>query len=222
MNSLPTSSVAGSPAAARSLQLYSARRQRGVTMLFGLIALAIMMIGAAAMVRSMNTSLFSAGNLGFKRDLTNQAERAAVAVMALVDSGALGTDTVRQSDLPAQNYSATILPTNAQGIPTALLDDAVFATEGTASNDITVADQAVVVRYVIDRLCTTTGVADDTKCTMSDPGPGSGTTGNDLDNAAHATATAASPLPRQVVYRLSVRVAGPRNTQAFFQVTFTI
>lgn len=29
-------------------------------MLFGLIALAIMLIGAAAMVRSMNTSLFKA------------------------------------------------------------------------------------------------------------------------------------------------------------------
>jgi hypothetical protein len=42
------------------------QRQRGVVMLFGLFALAIMLIGAAAMVRSMNTSMFNAGNLGFR------------------------------------------------------------------------------------------------------------------------------------------------------------
>ena len=47
-------------------------RQHGVVMLFGLIALAIMLIGTAAMVRSMNTSMFNAGNLGFKRDMGNQ------------------------------------------------------------------------------------------------------------------------------------------------------
>ena len=59
------------------------RTQQGVVMLFGLIALAIMLIGAAAMVRSMNASLFNAGNLGFKRDLTNQAERAVGTVITL-------------------------------------------------------------------------------------------------------------------------------------------
>jgi type IV pilus assembly protein PilX len=93
-------------------------RQRGVTMLFGLIALAIMMIGAAAMIRSMNTSLFNAGNLGFKRDLTNQAERASNAVMTALNSGALATEATRHEPQVASNYSATMLPVNAQGIPT--------------------------------------------------------------------------------------------------------
>ena len=66
------------------------RTQRGVVMLFGLIALAIMLIGAAAMVRSMNASLFNAGNLGFKRDLTNQAERAVSTVITALQTGGLG------------------------------------------------------------------------------------------------------------------------------------
>jgi hypothetical protein len=29
-------------------------------------------------------------------------------------------------------------------------------------------------------------------------------------------------VPQQVVYRLSIRVNGPRSTQAFFQTTFTL
>ena len=202
----------------------SARRrpQAGVTMLFGLIAMALMMIGAAAMVRSMNTSLFNAGNLGFKRDLTNQAERAANTVMTLVNTGALGTDVARQSDNVGQNYSATILATNAQGIPNVLVDDSQFSSKGSAGNDISVTDQAVVVRYLVDRLCATTGAADVDRCTMSDAGAANGTTGNNMTGAEHTAAGVPSPLPRQVVYRLSVRVSGPRDTQAYFQVTFTI
>ena len=191
-------------------------------MLFGLIALAIMMIGAAAMVRSMNSSLFSAGNLGFKRDLTNQAERAAALVMDAIDTGALSTEAARQQPNTALNYSATILPTNGQGIPNVLITDSTFNTVGASSNDITVADQAVVMRYVVDRLCTSTGVAEVTNCMLSDPGPSNAVVGMDLvGSAVHAPTGGVSPIQMQVVYRLTVRVNGPRNTQAFFQTTIT-
>ncbi len=205
----------------QTLTTQVAHKQRGVTMLFGLIALAIMMIGAAAMVRSMNTSLFNAGNLGFKRDLTNQAERATATAMAVVNTGVLATELARQTAEPTQNYSATLLPANAQGIPTALLSDGAFAGVGVAGNDITVADQGVAVRYVIDRMCALTGVADPSHCTMSDTtDTNSGAPGNEL-RAEDNSAGGAGALPRQVVYRLSVRVGGPRDTQAYFQTTFS-
>ncbi len=93
------------------------RAQQGVILLYGLIVLAIMLIGAAAMVRSMNTSLVNAGNIGFKRDLTNQAERAAATVLTLLQTGALATVTARQTSSTANNYSATILATNARACP---------------------------------------------------------------------------------------------------------
>jgi type IV pilus assembly protein PilX len=201
--------------------LRARQKQRGVTMLFGLIALAIMMIGAAAMVRSMNTSLFNAGNLGFKRDLTNQAERATAMAMAAVNSGALATEIARQSADATQNYSDTLLPANARGIPNALLTDGAFAGVGVAGNDITLADQGVAVRYVIDRMCAQTGVADPSHCTMADTtDTNSGAPGNEL-RAEDNSAGGAGALPRQVVYRLSVRVGGPRDTQAYFQTTFS-
>lgn len=201
----------------------AARVQRGVTLLFGLIALAIMMIGAAAMVRSMNTSMVMSGNLGFKRDLTNQAERATEVVMTLMNTGDLKTEIARQSPATARNYSANILPTNAQGVPTALVDDANFAAAGVAANDITVNSQGVVLRYLVDRLCVNTGVADGSHCTMSDPGSPMGGNASDVLKADDSSAQGGGGvLPRQTVYRLSIRVSGPRNTQAYFQTTFTL
>ncbi len=203
--------------------------QRGVTMLFGLIALAIMLIGAAAMVRSMNTSLANAGNLGFKRDLTNQTERAMIDAVALLDTGgALGTEALRLSNNSARNYSAAMLPSNAQGVPDALLiDDAGFAAAWTAA-DIDIPAQSVKVRYLIDRLCLSAGAANAATCSLSEdlvPAGSSSSEGEraeDPPGAASAAATgAAAAVNRSVVYRVSVRVSGPRSTQAFFQTTLT-
>ena len=204
----------------------AATRQRGVTMLFGLIALAIMMIGAVAMIRSMNTSLFNAGNLGFKRDLTNQAERGMADAMGILVGGALSTEAARQASSTAQNYSATMLPSNAQGLPDALITDAAFAAVATAP-DISVAEQGVSVRYVIDRLCTATGVPSTANCSMSDDLVPLGSSSSESDRAEDPPGGAAAAggvgpaVTRRVVYRVSVRVSGPRSTQAFFQTTLT-
>jgi type IV pilus assembly protein PilX len=206
----------------RPLSLHPRHAQRGVVLLYGLIVLAIMLIGAAAMVRSMNTSLVNAGNIGFKRDLTNQAERAATAALAELQTGALATVTARESNRAASNYSSTILATNAQGLPNVLFNDTAFEAMATTANDITVADQAITLRWVIDRLCTATGTAEASRCTMAnDPAPVGGS-GSDIINAIDSTSGGAGALQRRVIYRVSIRVTGPRNTQAFFQTTVTL
>jgi len=189
--------------------------QRGVVMLFGLIVLLIMMIGTVAMMRSMNTSTFNAGNMGFKRDLTNQGERAVATVLALLQSGALGTEAARQNAATSRNYSATILPTNSQGVPNALISDSAFTAVASTSNDITVSGQGITLRYVIDRLCVNTGAASATHCTMSDNGQPSGCSATPCDDLSDA-------VPQQAVYRVSIRVTGPRQTQAYFQTTLTL
>jgi type IV pilus assembly protein PilX len=175
-----------------------------------------------AMIRSMNTSLFNAGNLGFKRDLTNQAERASAAVITALQSGALALEATRQASQLAENYSATMLPVNAQGIPRALLSDGPFAAVGVTARDIDVPDQGVQLRYVVDRLCQNTGVADSSHCTMADRGTPDSRDSSDLSGAGDTSASGAGAVPRVVVYRLSIRVTGPRNTQAYFQTTLTL
>ena len=195
-----------------------ASRQRGVVLVFALIALVIMLIGAVAMMRSINTTQFSIGNMGFKRDLTNQAERALAVAFAELNTGTLSTLLARETHLKASNYSATMLPSNSQGLPTALLSDTAFAAVGVSSKDIAVTDGAgaltgVNIRYLIDRLSTSTGPCGPTTCVLAGdiPAGGSGSEPSGGGNAA----------PPQPVYRLTVRVTGPRGTQSFFQSTFT-
>lgn len=194
-------------------------RQRGVVMIVTLLAMVILLIGAVALVRSFNSSMFMAGNLAFKRDLVNQAERAVPVVMAALNTGALSTVAGRSAHAAASNYRASMLPTNDQGIPTALLDDTEFATVGQAANDIAVADQAVRLRWVLDRLCSEVGSEVDLtapgnfRCTVGPTPDARGGSASDLNVATQRP---------QVLYRLSVRVDGPRSTQAFFQTTLAL
>lgn len=203
----------------------TASRQRGVVLLFSLIALAIMLIVAVALVRSFNSSLFTAGNIGFKRDMQNQSELAVAEVLNEFRSGGnLASPTARGVSNTLYNYSATMLPVNLHGIPDALQagNYATFATK-----EITVSAQKVGIRYVVDRLCATTG--DETSlgasvCRVADNPVPAGTSLSNLQGADRAPLcpTCQPAVPSGIVYRLSIVVNGPRNTQSFFQSTFTV
>lgn len=209
----------------------SSARQRGVVLLFSLIALVVLLIAAVALMRSFNTSMFMSGNIAFKRDLQNQGERAIDRVMnEFRAGGALNTAAARSANRAASNYSATALAVNLQGIPNALQSDANFGAVGVTGNDITpaneatLANQAVSIRYVVDRMCSVTGDerAVSANCLLvSEPCPAGGSS-SDPVNPCRNSSGGAGAASQGVVYRLSVRVQGPRNTQAFFQSTFTV
>jgi type IV pilus assembly protein PilX len=187
--------------------------QRGMVLVFALITLVILLIGAVAISRSITSSQLVLGNIGFKRDLTNQGERALlIALNAVRSTGALATDAARNKNLQAANYSASLLATNAQGIPTALLSDGQFAAMGTAGNDIEVKDMGVKIRYVIDRMATKDGACSSKNCTMVTQKP-DGEASNDQGKGLIP--------PEQPIFRITLRVTGPRNTLSFFQSTFT-
>jgi Tfp pilus assembly protein PilX len=186
-------------------------RQRGVVLIFTLIVLLILTIGAVALMRSMNTALVGSGNLAFRRDLVNQGEYAVSQVMAEFQTGGdLSTSASTLSNVLADNYSATMLPTNAEGVPTALLQNTLPTTVGTHA-DLSGMTSDIQIRYVIDRLCSATGTPTGALCVQSSAAPTGGTAGN----------TATVKPPTATVYRLSVRVTGARSTQVFLQTTFT-
>jgi type IV pilus assembly protein PilX len=190
----------------------AASRQRGVVLIFSLLVLLILAIGAVALLRSVDNSLTSSGNLAFHRDLVNQAEVAVATVMTNFKTNAAPLNGVTTASLPAANYSASTLPSNPQGVPTALLDDAAFATVGVPGNDLVGATPDVQIRYVIDRLCDAIGGASSPHCVQSTALPPSLSSPN---------ANSALLPPSATVYRVSVRISGARQTQAFLQTTFT-
>jgi type IV pilus assembly protein PilX len=198
--------------------------QRGAVLLMSLIVLVVLLISAVALVRSFDTSLFQSGNIAFKRDLVNQGERVVPTVLTAFDTGALSTAEARGGHLPASNYSATILPSNAQGVPVTLLDAGSFDGSYGSGNNIVVSGQGVTIRYVIDRMCSTTGLdaaLGAGSCILADAGAPMGGTNYRPKAELPGTGGAAGAMPQQVVYRISIRVDGPRNTQAFLQTTFS-
>lgn len=202
-------------------------RQRGVVLLFSLIALVVMLIASVALIRSFQSSLFTSGNIAFKRDLQNQGERAVDEVLKAFRTGDLKTPAARAAHQAASNYSATMLPVNAKGIPNALQNDTTFAAVGDALNDIKPANQQVSIRYVVDRLCVTVGAEStlgSTSCVVADNLVPAGTSSGNWQSAERSLGVGGGTPTGQpgVVYRLSIKVTGPRNTQSFFQSTFTV
>lgn len=208
-------------------------RQRGVVLLFALIALLILMIGAVALVRSFNTSLFMAGNIGFKRDLQNRNDFVTTQVLAsLAAGGALSDRTFRGASQPGLNYSAKLLSVDKQGIPDVLTrNDRVDQAPGNftpTGADITPNnDNTVRIAYVIDRLCASAGdekVLGPSQCaTLKSVAQGAGLQQERNSDTSSALATnTISSAPIFVLYRVSARITGPRNTVSFFQSTIAV
>lgn len=190
---------------------HAAAPSRGVALVITLIALVVLLIGAAAMLRALDTSTALAGNLAFRRDLTNQGERAIAEVRKQLLSGGLSNPAALEAGLPGANYVATRLPANDNGVPLVLLDDGAFSAAGmSAANDLVDAQAHITMRYVIDRLCAAAGPFDETSCVAA---PTTGDAGG--TDWLRKPDGEAGP-----VYRVTVRINGPRATQAFLQTTF--
>jgi type IV pilus assembly protein PilX len=208
------------------------RSQRGAVLLLTLIVLVVLLLGGVALVRSFDTTLLSAGNIAFKRDLVNQGELVVPRVIGpngvfQSANGALNSVAARGAARKDSNYSAAILPTNAQGVPLALLSDGAFSSIASTGNDIIGPDGVTRVRYVIDRMCNAEGpdsALGPANCILANNDAPQGGTNFQLVTAAEGSAdgTLTGALPQQVMYRISVRVDGPRNTQAFLQTTFAL
>lgn len=185
------------------------RREGGAVLLITLILLVLLLLSTVALMRSSETSLIMAGNLAFKRDLTNQGERGMTKAIAAFKSGALSSSSARTDNLLSSNYFATAQASDSHGLPIMLLKDSAFT--GTAG-DITDSASGVTIRYMVDRLCNSTGAFDYNTCVSLRSMPNKGA---DVTRPDPVSANEYRP-----VYRISVRVTGPRNTQAYLQSTF--
>ena len=187
-------------------------RQRGIVLIITMIAMVVLLVGLAAVLRSVDTAGLMVSNLAFRRDLTNRAEEAIVAAKAAIATGTLSTATDT-----SKRYSAVKLANGTTGVPAILDDDSATgyaATYGNGSDvtDSSVAnDQSVVLRYVIDRQCNAnTGAFVISACEfISTNGP--------LSDVAQGRAINGAARP---IYRISVRVKGPRGAFAYFQTTY--
>lgn len=190
-------------------------KQSGVILFITLVALVVMLIASVALIRSTDTNLLVSGSLAFKRDVVNQAERTMPVIRDKFLIGSMSGGTSKQEDrIATDNYYATILPSSSQGIPNILLNTATFDA-AMPSNNIVYTAGGITIRYVIDRMCVTGTVEVSAgSCTISKPGTDFGGDVFNIENKLTGE--------DGVVYRISLRATGPKNTEAFLQSTFTI
>jgi len=200
------------------------RPQRGIVMVFTLIALVLMLIAVAAVVRSVDTSSSVVGNLAFRRDLTNRAELAIVQAKAALNAGgAVHAETARAGDVVAAHYSATRLasPAGGIGVPAVLVSNSAYDSAGYScmngagvalASCATPGADGIVIRWVIDRQCVAgTSTFGTNACAYLSSSKDAGGSAQSLTRKPNGGARS--------VFRISVRVTGPRNTEAYIQTT---
>lgn len=198
-----------------------------MSLIFALLALVALSMGAVALIRSVDTSGMVLGNLGFKQDATASAERATEAAIGFLQSVPDRTSNSSSDNGGGTGYYAsstdTLDPTGQSAESTRLLvdweaDGCKYA-PGATSAQCTLAarnlsnDGQQRTDYVVFRLCRQAGaIADGNPCiTPTDASSGSSTKRGKLDYGDYARFVG-SP---DAYYRIIVRSVGARNTVSY-------
>jgi type IV pilus assembly protein PilX len=198
------------------------KAQAGIVLFLAMIALVVMSLAAVALIRSVDTNSMIAGNLTYKQTAavsssfgiesmadfigpkalsygnTNDAANGYYAVCSAFDGSS--TDRCSGGNLTAD---ASWVP----GTNSKLASDTVAGI--TAGKDI----YGNTIQYIVERMCHTAGAPGTANCleATSDPSNGTFNVQNETITYGGTTATD-SP-----VYRVTVRIAGPKNTISYIQ-----
>jgi Tfp pilus assembly protein PilX len=206
----------------RTGHLPSRGRQRGLALFFALICMVAIMLAAIVLVRSVDTATLISGNLAFQQNATRSAdsgtEAAITYLLARQASSSLKNVLIDPThelniDAPTAGYFASLDPAKSLTATSGtrfLWDntDSVGLAEDTAGN---------TVRYIIQRMCRTSGVGvSNANCLLSAP-----TVDNNKQNillpqeVCNGPGCPAAGQTPQV--RVTSRVTGPKNTLSYIQ-----
>ena len=197
------------PSAARG------RAQRGTVLLIALILLVALSLAGIALIRSVSTSNMIAGNLAFQQGATNAADVGVENAVAFLEANSSGTSTTLHNSITsgAVRYVA-VRQDPAAGQTWDAFWNASLA--GTPAVNTLAADAAGnTVQYVIHRLCNATGKP-------VYPGCSAAPTDATSAGSSYGSGVVRLETQRQVYYRITARVAGPRNTLSYVQVIVAI
>lgn len=184
------------------------RRERGIVLFIALGAIVVMSLAAVALIRSYTTANTISGNLAFQQATTMAADvgvELAFNAMPAILAASLEQNVANQ-------YFALQQAVDANGIPATITWASVPCRDAAAAAQplVSCADESVYrVQYVIDRQCTGgLPVTDISRnCLVDAPK-------SDGSKAAGQTVFSAAT---RVMYRVTVRVLGPRGTTSLVQ-----
>lgn len=194
------------------------RRQQGVALVMALIVLVAMTLAGLAMMRSVDTTSLIAGNLAFKQSAAISADAGVEAAIAWLR----GRPTELGLDAGSQGYWASSqqsLDLTGNDTPEAR-DDLDWSDNGRVAQ-LPVDTAGNQVSYVVHRMCDVAGKFDPAKCATMPAG-----NGKDAANSIGILGPMLTYQPRTktrsgggslALYRITVRVVGPRSNVSFVQ-----
>ncbi len=187
--------------------------QRGVILFIALIVLVAMSLAGIALMRSVDTNVMIAGNLAFRQGATLAADRAfedpdqTKGAIAWLRNPANAPMLPGNIIAPPPYYRA-----NWQAALNLLSETFWLESNATAWKDLGIDSNGNRVRYVIHRMCESTGPQLNANCvrvaSATAPASTKGAVGYGQQALQGATST---------YYRVTVRIDGPRNTVSYVQ-----
>ena len=191
-------------------------RQQGVILFVALIVLVAMSLAGIALMRSVDTNVLIAGNLAYRQGATGASDWGIEAARQYLKNTLTGNPAALDLDVPAQGYYSTWQSSlDLYGRTSTTADDfnwnsaSVLVGTDAAGNE---------VRYVIHRICANSGSATSpaANCVKTArESAGGAIEGGTMSVVSYGQAQL--PPVLTIYYRVTVRVAGPRNTQGFVQ-----
>jgi len=199
-------------------------KQGGLVLIFAIIVLVAMSLAAVGLMRSMLATNRVAGNLAFQQAAMQTADVAAQTAMAWLDQQARALNTqLGAAHRLAQNIEKSGLEPIAyrasrQDPAAGQSWEAFWAIQQANNlvNEMPINAAGFKASYLIHRLCAGLGRKDSpgSNCEMAPykqwDKRGSNSDGNQI------------PAPRETLYRITVRVEGPRNSVSFTQSVISI
>ena len=184
-------------------------KQRGVVLIIAIIVLVAMSLAAIALMRSVDTNTVIAGNLAFQQSATHSGDTGIETAVAWLNAN---KDTaLLDADDNTNGYAAN--GSNPAHSPAAGISWSEYWTTTMGNTPVTLPTDSAgnTVSYVIDRLCNFAGSKTGTASCIASPVVTSAS-GN-----AEESGEKQLNAPSVVYFRITARIAGPRNTVSYVQ-----
>lgn len=188
----------------RARRLHRGRcRCAGVVLFITLVTLVIMSIGVIVLIRAVQDNNSSAGNLAFRQATAQAAELGAQNAVATLTSLHLALE----ADATAHGYFAAVADLAASRVPVAARWTNLPCRD--LAGAVVLCDVAAYrLQTMIERLCSQAPVTDAmTQCIGGDP----------RDTGSKKSSAPALDSLSTILYRITVRVRGPRNAESLVQ-----
>lgn len=188
------------------------KAQRGVVLFIALIVLVAMTLAGIALMRNVDTGTVISGNLAFRQTATHVGDMGVEAARSWLTTTSVSMFNDSTADAYYSTWQESIdLVGNDPG-----KTDFNWTTNSKTTTGAYAGPAGYTVRYVIHRLCQNTGdptgsSANCVKTTSTSSSTSTGTKG------AAAYGSYAITVPTSALYRITVRVDGPRNTLSYIQ-----